>query len=288
MRKTLWYIKRNGHITGPFPSQVIESHLSLKRLSHQDLASQDRHHWQQIQAIPELKTNKQKSIETDLIIDERNGFDRRRAQRNRDADTNMTDRRSPESNELIRRRRLHTHLMARFRQTSPPIFWPLSLVSLFLLFLAINAITSPTLLPVSTIACNTEAGRAVNWNNCQKPRQQLTHLDMSHAQLRSTNLSHSNIIFTQLNHADMAYANLSHAVLNHSQLRQVNLIGADLSYADLSYADLSGSDLSYANLSHANLNKATLDNVTLDQAILPNGEVCHSRALNACLPITPP
>ena len=289
MRKTLWYIKKNGVVTGPFPSQVIRHHLALNRLHQHDHISQDRLHWQAIQAVEELQADDTDSPETKLLLDERTGYDRRQQQLHQASQTPRdADRRSPESDELIRRRRLHAQLMSRFRQPARPLFWPLMLLGFGLTLLTLNAIISPTLLPVSQIDCTAQAGPAINWNNCQKPYQNLQGLDLHHAQLRSTNISRSNLTFTHFSSADMAYADLSYSQLNHSNLQHSNLVGADLTYADLNGADLSYADLSYANLSHANLADAILDNVTLDHAIWVNGTLCGVSSIGQCIPVTSP
>lgn len=58
--------------------------------------------------------------------------------------------------------------------------------------------------------------------------------------------------------SDLAGADLSHTDLSHA-----NLVAADLSYCDLSYANLTATDLSYANLSRANLTAVNLDGAKL-------------------------
>ena len=66
-------------------------------------------------------------------------------------------------------------------------------------------------------------------------------------------LSHVNLSGANLSGADLCRANLSNADLSYA-----DLCNAHLSYANLSYADLSGANLSYANLSNANLSNANL------------------------------
>jgi uncharacterized protein YjbI with pentapeptide repeats len=58
-------------------------------------------------------------------------------------------------------------------------------------------------------------------------------------------------------------ANLSHAQLSQADLREANLIGADLSGAQLQGADLTKANLSYANLQGVDLTDATLTEAVL-------------------------
>ena len=67
------------------------------------------------------------------------------------------------------------------------------------------------------------------------------------------------ILDYDLSHADLSEANLRGADLSHADLSEANLRGADLSRANLSHANLSHANLSHANLSEANLREANLD-----------------------------
>lgn len=257
-------------------------------MQHQ--ACVDRVNWRPIKDIPALHPAENIDLRTKITLDERNGFDRRHPN-SMPSDplykTRSKERRKPEQHDIIRRRRLHTVLMRKFREQTSPIIWPLTLVGLVLIIMISLAIFSPTLLPTSKVDCASPAGVAINWNNCSKPNMSLINLEMSHAQMRSTNLTNANFMNTTLTNSDMAYADLTASNLSYAQLQGVNLIGANLKNADLSYADLKNADLSYTDLTGANLGGSLIDNVSFDHAIWTNGELCGIRSLGQCIPVKP-
>jgi len=289
-KNTFWYVRQQGKTTGPFLGPVITNNLLLGRLSMQHQACVDRVNWRPIEDIPTLHPAKDIDIHTKITIDERNGFDRRHPSAP-PADiqlaTRSKERRKPEPEDIIRRRRLHTVLMRKFREQTSPIFWPLALVGLFLGIIISLAIFSPTLLPTSKVDCNAAAGIAINWNNCAKPNISLMNIEMSNAQMRSANLAGANFMNATLSNSDMAYADLSASNLSYAQLQRVNLVGANLKNADLSSADLTNADLSYADLTDANLGGSVIDNVSFDHAIWPNGDICGAKSIGKCIPINP-
>ncbi len=290
-KKTFWYVRQQGETTGPFPGSVITNKILLGRLTMQHHATEDRITWRPIQDIPALHPEHNIDIHTKLSIEERNGFDRRQTTSNiRDTPIQAqrsNERRRPEHEDTIRRRRLHTLLMRKFREQNSPMLWPLALVAVFLLIVASLAILSPTLLPISEVNCSAPAGIAINWNNCSKPNVTLENMDMHNAQMRGTYLANANLMNVTLSHADMAYADLSTSNLSYAQLQYSNLVGANLIQADLSYADLSHADLSYADLTDANLGGTVLENVSFDHAIWPNGDMCAAKSVGKCVRLSP-
>jgi hypothetical protein len=286
-KNTLWYVRQNDDIMGPFPSRVLTENLILGRLTMDDQACLDLESWQAIRDLSILHPEEGINVRTKITLDERNGFDRRQSL---DGDSNnkktrSKERRTPEASDTIRRRQFHTVLMRKFREQQSPILWPLIAVAFILISVVGTAIFSPTLLPISQVDCHAPADIAVNWNNCFKPNLQLANTSMNNAQLRSAKLSNSNLINATLTSADMAYADLSFSALNYSQLQNVNMVGTNLEQADLSRADLTNADLSYANLLNANLEGAILDNVSFDNAIWPNGDICSVQSVGQCIRI---
>lgn len=289
-KSTLWYLRQQGEITGPFPNRVITNNILLGRLTLEAQASLDRVNWQAIQDISALQPEHDIDIGIKINLDERNGFDRRQTMPD---DNNTYDhvrsevRRDPEPEDTVRRRQFHALLMCKFREQQSSILWPLLFVGLVLTSVVSLAIISPTLLPVSEVDCQAPAGIAINWNNCLKPGLDLTSIEMNNAQMRSAHLSNANFMNATLTSADMAYADLRASNLSYAQLQNTNLVGADLGKADLSYADLTNADLSYANLSNANLSGSILDNVSFDHAIWPNGDICSALSVGECIRIKP-
>ncbi len=286
-KNTLWYVRQNDEVMGPFPSRVLTDNLILGRLTMDDQACLDLENWQDIRDISVLHPEDGVNVGTKITLDERNGFDRRQSSQNNSNDKRprKKDRRAQENPDTIRRRQFHTVLMRKFREQQSPILWPLVAVAFILTSVVGTAIFSPTLLPISQVDCHAPADIAVNWNNCFKPNLQLANTSMNNAQLRSARLTNSNLINATLTSADMAYADLSFSALNYSQLQNVNMVGTNLEQADLSNADLSNADLSYANLLNANLENAILDNVSFDNAIWPNGDICSVQSVGQCIRI---
>jgi len=286
-KNTLWYVRQNGEVMGPFPSRVLTDNLILGRLSMDDQACLDLENWQAISDISVLHPEHGINVQTKITLDERNGFDRRQSLDSDDHNKRprSKERRAQENPDTIRRRQFHTVLMRKFREQQSPILWPLVAVAFILISVVGTAIFSPTLLPISQVDCHAPADIAVNWNNCFKPNLQLANTTMNNAQLRSARLGNSNLINATLTSADMAYADLSFSALNYSQLQNVNMVGTNLEQADLSHADLSNADLSYANLLNANLEGAILDNVSFDNAIWPNGDICSVQSFGQCIRI---
>ncbi len=116
----------------------------------------------------------------------------------------------------------------------------------------------------------------------------LTHVNLSKADLRDAILFKSDLRYINLAEADLTRANLCEAklllgCLTSARLNKANLQGADLSYADLSSANLNKADLGGAclgcitgrnvNLRKANLQKADLMDANLFGADLRGADL---------------
>ena len=93
--------------------------------------------------------------------------------------------------------------------------------------------------------------------------------DLSHADLSNANLKYADLSNADLSHADLSNANLRYVDLNNADLSHADLRGASLSHADLSNADLRDANLKYADLSNADLSFADLRGADLDYSCLP-------------------
>lgn len=128
-----------------------------------------------------------------------------------------------------------------------------------------------------TVNCTAALGDGVNWVGCAKRGLVLTGVKARNAQLDKAQLDD-----TRLKGGDLAYASLKGASLRNAELAQVNFTGADLTGADLSGADLTGADLSYAVLSQANLTGARFSNTKLDKATWNDGRICGPGSVDVC------
>jgi hypothetical protein len=93
-------------------------------------------------------------------------------------------------------------------------------------------------------------------------------------------------ILPDLSHANLSGADLRQAVLYKANLSEANLSGADLRQADLSRANVSGADLSGASLVRSGLTKANLTGCTVYG--LSAWDVQLEGAIQSSLVITPP
>jgi hypothetical protein len=107
-----------------------------------------------------------------------------------------------------------------------------------------------------------------------------------HEQLSHVNLSGANLSYTYLGYADLYHANLSHACITGTNLEQANLGDADLRGTDLREcylcqtffqgANLAGADLRGANLQEADLRGANLTAARLQRANLSHALLTHA------------
>lgn len=283
-----WFIRKNGHVTGPFSSAVINNHLTVGRVSKDDEISTNEKDWLPISAVAELCVNESKA-ELDNArrqLDERTGLDRRAIQTPfaEHLAQRKGERRQQEPAETARHRKLRRMLLEKAARQRKLILWPLLITFVGLIVVAVIAIRFPTMLPVPMPNCNAEAAPQVNWENCLKPKAMLNGVDLSQAQLRNSRLTDVQLMNSKLDGADMSYANLQFGNLSYSSLKQARLLGANLNHADLSYADLQGADLSFADLTDSNLGQANLHDVKLGNAIWVNGQICAEGSVGQCLP----
>jgi len=139
------------------------------------------------------------------------------------------------------------------------------------------------------------------------PNVQLSHVDLSDAELTNINLSNASLIGANLTNANLKNGNLNGANLKGATLTNVNLslakydqetiwptqfdfrhsgaIGpkADLSRIDLSGIDLSGTDLSQATLQNADLRNSNLFYTDLDKANLSGANLSGANLKGAKL-----
>ncbi len=287
-KNTLWYLRNNGVISGPFPSSIITNHLTLGRLCMQDEVSSDKINWQRIIHFEELHPpfdNEKNKERLKRQLDERTGFDRRMAQADepKKGHIRKQERRVVEPDNLIQRRQLHTLLMKKFRTKKTSFAGPLAIIFATLALITILAILFPSLLPVPLPNCSSPAEQSVNWSNCLKPNLDASHQDLSNSQIRNSQLTNSNFMNATLKQVDFAYSNLSLSNLSSANLQRAVLIGANLKGSDLSNSDLTNADLSYADLSNANLGGSIMNNARFDHAIWINGQKCAEGSLGQCL-----
>lgn len=128
-----------------------------------------------------------------------------------------------------------------------------------------------------TVNCAAALSEGANWMGCAK-----RGLTQPGAKARNAKLDKIQLDDARLQGGDLAYASLKGASLRNAELSQVNFTGADLTSADLSGADLTGADLRYAVLSQANLTGARFSNTLLDKATWSDDRVCAAGSVDVC------
>lgn len=285
-RRATWYLKRNGRVTGPFPSGQIKRDIVLGRIREPARLSTDTRTWflpAEIDEFGHLKVAKPGSAEFARV-------DERQTERRHAGNDNATpgararsggDRRREEPG-AIRHRRAKSRAvwqgLVEPRPRTVMAWLVVAAASAVALFLAVK-LTPP--LPRS-VDCSKKAGPQVNWTACRRAQSDLRQADLRGAQLKNADLSDSDLGGANLAEADAAYANLRAADLTLANLGYSRLVGANLREARLSHADLRGADLQYADLRNAQIDGALFDGAQLSNAIWIDGKTCAEGSLGAC------
>lgn len=291
-----WFIRQQGNIKGPFTIALLRSNLKRGRLAETDEVSQDQQHWLRLSDLLAAAIMRQSEPETSPVvdkhpIDERDGFDRRTelAEQSSAAERSQRKktRREKENANIVRRRQLRTHRMRILFNQRENWFWPLFSISAVIIALFLIAFLYPTLLPLPETACDSPAKANVNWENCIKPRAELTAANLSRANLRNTQLAGAQLMSADLHAANLSYANLQEANLSYADLSKANLMGSHLQHADLSNSLLSNANLSFADLTGANLGNSELEGAQLGHAIWIDGKQCLPHSVGECFQAIP-
>lgn len=290
--RALWYLRRDGLVTGPFPAAQIARYAILGRVRLTDEVSPDRERWSPLEGHPRLVpaplregANEGTLRRLRLREDERSGLDRRAEQA---PSPEVLERRSgherrrPEPPELAQGRVRRQALLQGMRRgaSRPTGVWiGLGVVSLLVVGAAL--LVAPGSAPQSA-RCNAAPAPGVDWHGCRLDGLDLTGVDLSHAQLRDTGGNGVRLVRARLKRADLAYAELPEAQLGEVDLAGARLIGANLRGADLTGANLSGADLSYADLYQAGISGVRLEGARLDRAVWVDGHVCPPGSVGDC------
>jgi hypothetical protein len=290
----LWYVRRAEEVRGPFPAAQVARHIILGRVRLGDEVSRDRVAWVPLGDRPELLPQAVREASDEdtlwrlrLREDERSGVDRRAGQV---VPPEIAERRSgrerrqPEPEALVRRRRNRTEYVQGLRRQTPSrrgrVVWVGLALALIVVAAAAVLLTDPR--PPAGLRCNADPAPGVDWHECRLEALEASGLDLSGASLRGTKAREAQMVRTRLAGADLAYADLAGARLTGADLSRASLVGANLSLVDLTGADLSGSDLSYADLTRARLDGARLEGATLSRAVWVDGRVCAPGSVGSC------
>lgn len=292
-KQNLWYVRRKGEISGPYPSGGIRRFVLLGRVDIHDEVSVDQQDWQPVAQVPAVvppdirhaleNGDEELLIAARLREDERNGRERRvAADDGKYRQRRKGERRQAELEIIQNHRQAKIDLLEKRRKKPLPLFSMITVGALVMLAIGSGIyLGAPVSIPDPD--CDSKPVPGVNWRNCKLDGLQLENAELDGVQLSNGSVRGARLSAGKFNRGDMQYVDLSDSDLSYAELKSASMKGATLRYADLSYADLSGADLSFADLTGANLGGAAMHRVRLDNAIWINGALCQPGSLGNCV-----
>ncbi len=285
MVQPLWYVRKAGLVSGPFPSPQISEGLRLGEIKPRDEISLDGLQWEAIQDSGQFgKRSPEAPPETD---DATWTAEREKARQRWESSLDGVGEGAEISpmerarREALREAHDTTRSLVQAQARQRPS-WAIAAVALLVVvligvFVWILGQDKPTIsASISKVAsCEAPLGEGVSWSGCNKSGLTLDGQDLHGMLMQRTRLDGAS-----LTGADLSYADLTRASLRGANLRQARLMGTMLEGADLTGADLSGADVSYASLIGANLEGARLDGVVAGKTVWVDGRLCDQ--MDAC------
>ncbi len=289
MAQSLWYLRRDGRVMGPFPSPQIDEFLDSGEVTPDWEVSLNETEWLTIAEsgqfggvdaeggnsaaddAPAWRLERQKARQrwmgTDALVDAAVCHDP------------ATDGRIRQA---IGRDHLRTEALLQAEAHKRISLAPLLLGILVLLVAGVGVWIGQQDHPIRTGIgaagiCAEPAADSVNWSHCDKRGLSQPGLHARNARMERTRLDGA-----QLPGADLAYSVMTGASLRNAQLVNARLLGAELSGADFAGADLAGADLRYAVLKGASLAGVRLEGALLDKAAWVDGRICAGGSVGAC------
>jgi hypothetical protein len=289
MTQHLWYVRRRGVTSGPFPARQLRETFSLGQLDLRDEVSLDGHAWLKL-----LETDILDVEHTPVHAAEPEDDDWRREREkaklrwiSNSDEPGVGDERvisSDETSDRLRRHEAETRTMLDAQSHKRPAFVAGLAMVLILLLIGVGVWmgqSGDTKIQASVASrvrnCNQPPTEGVNWSGCNKIGAVLSHVDMRNADLSGGHFGRADFAG-----ADLSYANLGFADLRGANLKNAVLKGAALNQTDLTGADLSGADLSFAVMNGAVVNGVRLDGASLAQSTWIDGRVCGEQSVGTC------
>jgi hypothetical protein len=289
MTQSLWYLRHEGRVYGPFPIPLIDEYIKAGDVGPDWEVSLNETDWLTIAESGQFNTDEStwpKHPETDLPSwrEERKLARQRWMGEAGAVDAAVTH--DPEQDAAVRKAVVHDREKTEFllnaeKNRRMSLLAPLLAV---LLLLAGGVAVwrgepeKPIRADIGLAAdCGMPAKDGVNWSHCDK-----RGLNQPGMRARNAKLDGVRLDDARLAGSDLTYAVLRAASLRNVQLSGSALVGADLSGANLSGADLTGADLRYAVLKDANLTGARIDSVRLGKAVWTDGRMCEEGAPGSC------
>lgn len=288
MAQSIWYLRHDDQVFGPFPPAQIEEAMSAGEVSPDWEVSLNGIDWLSIADSGQFKTEPAAWSNADTQ-ENLSWHEQRKQARKRwlGESVNITDVvRDPAQDAAARssiaRDHIRTQVLlneAKNQRRSPLMAL---LVGLLIAGIGIAVWLGQGDKPIQagisqTVNCAAALSDGTNWIGCAK-----RGLKQPGAKARNAKLDKIQLDDARLQGGDLAYASLKGASLRNAELSQVNFTGADLTGADLSGADLTGADLRYAVLNQTDLTGTRFSNTLLDKATWSDGRVCAAGSVDSC------
>lgn len=297
----LWYIKKAGKVTGPFPVKLIGSYLVLGRIDLDTVVSTDQDKWIPVGRLPSLIPDELKAANTvdgkaslrqaKLREDERRGELRREAPNKEGKERAEHERREAvdrrKNSEKVSKSYLHLKadlaakkIKAKKRTILGIVFITIAVTVMIVSFFFVepNEVLQKT-------DCSIKAGPNIDWSGCRKDNINLRSKNLQKSNLHSIRMQSAILIRTKLIDVNLSYSNLEKSNLSYANLTNSLLVGANLNKANLSNVVLVGANLSYADLTGANISSVQVLNTRFDNAIWVDGSQCARQSIDRCIPL---
>jgi hypothetical protein len=285
MVQALWYVRKSGQVSGPFPAPQIDEALRVGEIVPTDELSLDGEQWQPVRESGLFRGGHAVAKPPQENPDSAWQIEREKARHRWEDNASQDD---SSGNRLIDSADMDalrvcqetTRAMVNAQAKRRP-----SVLIAIAAFVALGLVGGLVWLGQGDAPVQTGIGKASNCSDAPAPGISWAGCDKSGLSLTRADLHSMTLNGVRFDGATLAGANLSYVNLSHASLRGVNLAGANLLGANLDGADLTGADLSQAELRYATFVGARLDGVRLDGVSIGKttwlgGQLCDR--LEAC------
>lgn len=291
MAQHLWYVRKKGDISGPFPAPQIRQMFSLGEIDLRDQVSLDGQQWFTVMESNVLDNGSAKPSRGRPMVGESDEEWQREREKARLRWLNDAvevraeeDRPRDEVSSRLRQHEEETRaLLTRERNRRPAILAGMaSVVVILIIGLAVwfgqsGQQTIQASLTGKVRNCELPPAEGVTWMGCNKD-----DADLRGANLKNAVLARARFERAELIAADLSYANLDGANMRGANLRGAVLRGASMTQADLTGADLSGANLEFAVMTGAYLEGVRLDGASLRRSTWVDGRICGDDSVGSC------
>ncbi|MDH5178627.1 MAG: pentapeptide repeat-containing protein [Gammaproteobacteria bacterium] len=283
----LWYIRREGEVSGPFPTGQVVQYLVLGRFQVTDEASANQADWQPIDDIDEL--SQELEAVPDLNSARRWADERRRERRyGNDEEREAADRRQGETLSHYISRAAREMLIDTFWQgTSGGAKASLIFVGAVVVVVSLMILLTPSKSPFSE-KCTAPFAQGVDLSHCDLADARINLSNLTRANLMGAYLQGARVVNSSFMLANLQYIEFDHAVITNVSFARSNIKGGSYRKAELKGVTFLDANLTYADFRGAKLQDVDFTGANMSHAIWTDGKPCRSKTIESCLPEKPP